>query len=239
MQRLFNWAHVDMELIDCNPFKSIKRPRLGGRKRVLSKLEAVKLLRNADDVFRPVLISLRESITRPQEVRALAWELIQWEGEHKGPLSAIAAGDAYFELHDYKSRKQRLDPDSPRVIHINRRFGRLLLRTARNCSTLQGPIFLNQHGLPWTANAVRLRVRRLCKRAGVVADHRGERVVAYTFRHTSATNACANGRPDRILAEIMGHTSTRTTARYQHLSHDHIRDAVERNEANKRRDKPR
>lgn len=238
VQRLFTWAHIDMELIDRNPFKGIKRPRQGGRKRVLSRREILTLMKKSDRTFRVVLLALRESIVRPQEVRALRWELIRWEGDHNGALAAIAAGDAYFELWEYKSRTQRLDPDTPRIILINGRFARLLLRLAKRCPELRGEVFTNRRRKAWTSNAVRLRMRRLCNRANVAADGRGERVVAYSFRHTAATERTAAGMPDRILAEMMGHTSTRTTARYQHLSRKHVRDAMKKFDEDGRKAKP-
>lgn len=228
VQRLFHWAHYEMELIDRNPFKGIKRPRPGRRHRVLTGVEAAQVLRGADRVFRPVLIALRESIARPQEMRVVTWEMIRWEGQHKTALEALRAGDAFFELWEYKSRKQRSDPDAPRVILINARLSRLLIRSLRRPGKRTGSIFLNRHGKAFTSNAIRLRVRRLCRRLGIEADARGERVVAYTLRHTSATNACASGMPDRILADLMGHTTTRTTARYQHLSRRHLRNAVDK-----------
>ena len=170
VQRLFTWAHTDMELIERNPFKGIKRPKMGGRKRVLSRQEIATLMRKTDLRFRIVLLALRESIIRPQEVRVLRWEMIRWEGDHKGALAAIAAGDAFFELWEYKSRSQRLDPDSPRVILINGRFARLLLRLAKRCKELKGEIFTNQRCRPWTSNAVRLRMRRLCNRSKISED---------------------------------------------------------------------
>lgn len=228
VQRLFAWAHGDMELIERNPFKGIKKPPIIGRRRVLSAAETSRLLRGADATFRRVLVALRESIARPQEIRALAWECIRWTGAHTSALNAIAAGDAFFELIEFKSRKQRRDPNVTRRIVINARLGRLLKRMY-----VAGPcpgrlIFTNGNGEPWTSNAIRLRMRRLCKRCRIDADERGERVVAYTLRHTSATIACAEGIPDRVLAELMGHTSTRTTARYQHVNLDHLREAVNR-----------
>lgn len=228
VQRLFSWAHVDMEIIERNPFKGVKKPKSGGRKRVLTKRERAALLGKADANFRRVLFAMRESIARPQEIRKLRWEFIRWDGEHSGLIAAIVAGQAFFELWDYKSRTQRLDPDTPRVIYINGRFGRLLLWLAKKVKELHGPIFFNSRGKPWTANAVRLRMVRLRDRAGIGADGRGERIVCYTLRHTSATDATIGGMPDRVLAELMGHTSTRTTARYQHLSRQHVRDAVKR-----------
>ena len=54
----------------------------------------------------------------------------------------------------------------------------------------------------------------------------GENIVAYTLRHTAATRACTSGVPDRVLADLMGHTSTNTTRRYQHPQLEHLADAI-------------
>ena len=58
--------------------------------------------------------------------------------------------------------------------------------------------FFNAKIAPWTANAVRLRVARLRLRAGLAPDGGGEEVVAYTLRHTAATEASARGLRDRL-----------------------------------------
>lgn len=226
IQRLFTWAHSVMEIIERNPFKGIRRPRPGQRRRVLTDQEAARVLRAADRDFRAYLLALRESIARPQELRAVMWAHIRWEGDHADMASALRAGDAYFRLWDYKSRERRADPDTPRDIFINARLGRLLARRAAHGPDGQSHIFTNQRKLAWTSNAIRLRMRRLCRRLHLAEDDRGERVVAYTWRHTSATNASVNGMPDRVLAELMGHTSTRTTARYQHPTRQHLRKAL-------------
>jgi integrase len=72
-----------------------------------------------------------------------------------------------------------------------------------------------------------LRMSRLRKRLGLSRDARGEQLVCYSVRHTGATRAAAAGVRDRILADIMGHTNTRTTARYQHLEVSHLTAAIE------------
>ena len=42
-------------------------------------------------------------------------------------------------------------------------------------------------------------------------------MVCYTWRHSAATEATLRGIRDRVLAELLGHASTRMTERYQHL----------------------
>lgn len=226
VQRLFHWAHSEMELIDRNPFATIKRPRPGRRRRILGRDELLRLLRAAAPDFRAFLLAMRETIARPQEIRGLRWELLRWDAALQTREQALIAGDARFELQDYKARERRADPDAPRVILVSARLGRLLTRLAARGEHADGFIFRNSEKRPWSSNAVRLRVKRLRRRTKLERDSRGELLVAYTLRHSGATAATINGVPDRVLAELMGHTSTRTTARYQHLSIAHLRLAL-------------
>jgi integrase/recombinase XerC len=76
-------------------------------------------------------------------------------------------------------------------------------------------------------------MRRLRVRAGLGPDENGEQLVAYSMRHSAATRASARGVRDRVLAELMGHSSSSTTQRYLHLQAEHLADAIKR--ANSRR----
>lgn len=228
VQRLFGWAVNEAEVIKKNPFKTVKKPRPGERRRVLSRHQVVNILRNTDRHFRQFLLCMRETIARPQEVRAFRWESLHTPTSDTKLVDALRHGSAFFSLEDYKGRERRKDPSKPCVILLTQRLGRLLARLASRRKKLQGEIFRNSKGKPWTSNAVRCRMRRLRKKLGLGPDYRGEQIVAYTFRHTQATEAAARGIRDRILAELMGHTSTRTTARYQHLDTDHLREAFDK-----------
>ena len=71
-------------------------------------------------------------------------------------------------------------------------------------------------------------MRRLRERAEIAHDENGETIVMYTARHSYATAAVASGVSDRRLADLMGHTNTKTTQRYIHLAHpDLYKAAVE------------
>lgn len=69
-------------------------------------------------------------------------------------------------------------------------------------------------------------MRRIRLALAMQRDARGENFVPYTLRHTFATLATAAGIRDRLLADALGHTETATTARYQHLSVEHVRAAL-------------
>ncbi len=217
VQRLFNWG-VKMGLLDRSPFAAVERPRPQGRQRVLTPRESAELLRAAPRAIRRYLIGMRETLARPQEVRALAWEMYD---------PALRA----FVLTEFKGKRRRRDGAKARVIPVSPRLARLLERI-RPEGEAAGHVFLNERGRPWTQNAVRCAMRTLRRRLGWPDE--GEHVVCYTLRHTAATLATANGVTDRRLADLMGHTSTRTTARYQHLQSDHLHAALDQAQGRRR-----
>lgn len=227
VQRCFSWAADEAELIPRNPFSRIKRPPLGQRRRTLQRAELVKLLRAAATDFRLFILAARETIARPQELRAMCWEHLRHDPGRGELAGELRAGRCVIVLEEFKGRARRIDTNAVRVIPITPRLGRSLARLAQIAGTLAGPILKTCRGKPWTKEMVRMRMRRLRKRTGLGADHRGEKVCCYTLRHTGGTEAAAAGVRDRVLAELMGHTSTRTTARYQHLEVAHLVDALD------------
>lgn len=221
VQRLYNWA-VNMGLLSQNPVRAVTKPALGQRKRILSAVETARFFRGTDRDFRPFLFAMRHTIARPQEVRAVQWKHLVYE-----PVPM-------FVLKEFKARDRRKDKMAVRMIPLDDRMLRLLNRLARKVRpSPEQHIFLNQDGKPWTSNAVRCRMRRLRQKLAIGRDENGENVVAYTMRHTAATRASARGVRDKVLAELMGHTNTRTTQRYQHLQADHLADAIK--QANRRK----
>ncbi len=226
VQRLFSFAVNDAEFMERNPVRRVKRPPLGYRKRILPRATMKQILRKSSKPFRNFLFAMRESLCRPSEIRRLSWEFLFWEGKPKGLEDALKAGQALFVFDEFKGRKRRSDAQAPRVDPVSARLGRLLWRLSKGGQEMTGEVFRNAEGNPWTNNAVRLRMRWLRRKLKLQKDHRGENVVAYTFRHTMATEAAAAGVRDRVLAELMGHTTTRTTARYQHLQVEHLQAAM-------------
>ena len=216
IQRLYNWG-VEMGLLKDNPIRSVKKPELGQRECVLTPKEENKLLNGTDKHFRPFLVALLHTIARPQEVRALQWKHLVLE-----PVPM-------FVLTDFKAKQRRKDRKTAvRRILLDDTMVKLLEELAARCRPRPDDfVFLDRRGKPWTANAVRCRMRPFARKLKLKPDANGENVVAYTFRHTAATRACTSGVPDRVLADLMGHTSTDTTRRYQHPQLDHLSEAIQ------------
>lgn len=229
VQRLFQWAKDSIRIVPENIFSKVPRPPAGERTRILPPRELAGFLRKTKSPFRQFLVAMRESIARPQEIRELIWPMLRADDPRMSIEQALPIGRAKFVLHHYKSRERRNDPNTPRIIRVNRRLGRLLLRLLQRTPSREGYVFLNRLRRQWSGNAVRCRMRRLRERFPELKSigGTGENVVAYSLRHSSATVATAKGIRDRVLADLMGHSSTDMVQRYQHLQDEHLRLAME------------
>jgi integrase len=216
-QRLYNWA-VEMGLLAENPIRSVEKPDLGQRERVLTPEELDALPTSTDRHFRPFLLAMLHTIARPQEIRAVQWKHLTLE-----PVPM-------FVLRDFKAKKRRKNRKTAvRRILLDETMVALLEQFAQECDpSPEDFVFLDRRGKPWTANAVRCRMRRLRDKLGFGPDANGEKVVAYSLRHTAATQACARGVRDRVLAELMRHSNPSTTLRYQHPQLDHLAEALKK-----------
>jgi integrase len=213
VQRLFNWG-VNVGLIACNPFSRVAKGSPGERERIVSPEEFAAILRVSRPHFRRLLLATRWCMARPQEIRALRW--LEWRPD-------IPA----FSLAEFKAKHRRKDGVKARIIPVCPQLRRLIewLDGRRKCKGPFEHVFLRRDGKPWTKNAIRLAVRRACKRAGLDIDDE-EHIVLYTLRHTAATEGSAAGLSDGLLAGILGHASTRTVARYKHLQARHLVEGI-------------
>jgi integrase len=205
LRRAFNWAiETDRLPAGRNPFAKVTLLYCEGRHRVATEEEYQTLLAHCtDDAFRDVLIALRYTSARPQDIYSLRWSMVDWGAE-------------MWVLIEHKGRRTSHRP-KPRVIGMNDEVKRILLRRREQFGD-SGHVFLNADGQPWTKNALELRMRRLRKRAGVKPDDQGEQFVLYA-RHTFLTRAGADPSISQSeLAELAGHTSPTTTAPYVHAA---------------------
>jgi site-specific recombinase XerD len=86
-------------------------------------------------------------------------------------------------------------------------------------------IFLNFNGIPFTRTALRDRFRRLQKKCGLKGS-----IIPYGLRHTFASLQAVGGTETTSLAQLMGHSTTRTLQRYvSNTAKEHL-EAMEKNE---------
>jgi integrase len=167
-----------------------------------------------DDAFRDVLVAMRHTSARPQDIYTLTWDMVDWAG-------------SMWVLTEHKAARTARVP-KPRVIGMSHEVERVL-RARREKYGTEGHVFLNADGRPWKKDALGLRMRRLRERAGVRPDANGEHFVLYTNRHSFLTRAGADPTISQsALADIAGHTNPTTTARYVHAARQAVADAGRR-----------
>ncbi len=204
IRRAFNWA-IDTDRLPTgrNPFTKVVLLRCEGRQRVATQEEYQTLLRHCtDDAFRDVLVAMRHTASRPQDIYTLTWPMVNW-------------ADKKWVIQKHKTSHTARTP-KPRVIGVNDDIVNVLRRRREKHGEV-GCVFLNEDGKPWTKNALGLRMRRLRKRAGIKPNEQGEEFVLYTCRHSFLTKAGADPRVSgSVLRGIAGHTNSATTDKYIH-----------------------
>lgn len=219
--RPFNWA-VKKRLIPTNPFRGAEKP-VGDPRRPLTDQEFCLLLRSTCPKengiypsgrkvypsdrkkrkkpspgarFRQVLFFLRLTGARPGELCNLQWEDIDLDNK-------------VIILRQHKTSKKT---HKPRVIPLHPVIVKLLIYI-RRLEQNSSHVFLNHRTNPWNKNSLSQRMQRARKAVGIASDAK-----LYGLRHGFGTRAVLNGVDIKTLAELMGHTSTRTTEHYLHLA---------------------
>jgi len=216
LKRAFNWA-IDTDRLPAgkNPFARVEMLHCQGRERVATPDEYKTLLDHCtDDAFRDVLVAMRHTSARPQDIYTLTWAMVDWDRK-------------MWVLTKHKSSRTAKNP-KPRVIGMPAVVEAVLRRRLEQFGPT-GHVFLNADGRPWRLNALGLRMRRLRVRASVKPDEQGEEFVLYTQRHTFLTVAGDDaGIPNAHLVQVAGHTNGKTTERYIHTARQAVADAGRR-----------
>jgi len=188
-----------------SPFKGVRSPK-GNEGRDLTVPEFRQLLRSATPAFRRVLTFLRFSGARPAELIGLLW-------------CHVLIDEKVILLWQHKTVHKT---GKPRRIYLNSVLVKLLVAMKRKSESEF--VFVNSYGGQWKTRALCKNVAKIREKAGLPDD-----VKLYGTRHMHGTGAIVNGVDIATLAQLMGHTNTRTTERYIHLAgqNDHLAKAAE------------
>jgi len=196
LKRAFSWAEAE-GITATNPFKRIKVPAVGSRRRVLTVEERHQIRDAIDDPkFSDFVTALEETGCRPGEVARVT-------------AAEVDLTNGVWTLAKHKTAKKT---GKPRVIYLTPKMVELTTRLV--ASFPEGPIFRGKANKPYTKNAIICRFRRLREKLPQISHF-----ISYSFRSTYATNALENGVGIAQVAELLGHTSTDMVMRhYGHLS---------------------
>lgn len=179
-----NWG-VKQGLVSKNPISSTpgyKREGRNERRRgVITDADKKKAEAFADDVFRPVLVALRETGARPSEVCRARVEKV----DLKGSFMVVP------------NKTARLTGNPERTIFLSAEAKELVEKLIGGRT--EGFVFLNSFGKPWNCQSMK-------KRWEVLRRETGAKGTLRTYRRTFISSAIndANVNP-AIVASLAGH----------------------------------
>lgn len=164
-----------------------------------------QLLNKAPPDFADLLVFGTLTGLRPQEIRALT----------RQNITSDQNGRSHLRIEHHKTSESAKVP-IPRTVPLSKEADEIARRQLANHPNVD-VVFLNDDGTPYSADALRRRLARWCKRAGV------PKMPPYALRHVFGTLQASNGTNQTILAQLMGHSNLQTTARYVvHCDEAHV-----------------
>jgi site-specific recombinase XerD len=203
-------------LVASSPGASVSPPKLPRRlPQVLTPSEVAGLLEAMDG-------------TGPLELRDRAlFELIYSSGLRCQEALDLTLRDVGFESQEIrtrgKGRKVRVVPVGEVALGALESY----LREGRTRLVARGSqeehVFVSRTGRPLSSSDVQRRLGRYLARAAAPAG-----TSPHTLRHSFATHLLEGGADMRVIQELLGHSSLRTTQVYSHVSATHLRKAYRR-----------
>jgi site-specific recombinase XerD len=199
-------------LVETSPAAGLGSPRVPRRlPQVLTQVQAADLLETI-------------GADKPLELRDRAlFELIYSSGLRCQEVLDLRLRDLNLGSREVrvkgKGRKVRVIPVGEVALDAVERYlseGRP--RLARDAD--DDHVFLSRTGRPLSSSDVQRRLARYLARAGAP---RG--TSPHTLRHSFATHLLEGGADLRVIQEMLGHSSLRTTQVYTHVSAAHLRRA--------------
>lgn len=201
------------EYIKTDPTEWIETPRLGLYLPEVLTIEEVDAL----------IDSIDRSKKEGQRNRAML-ETLYSCGLRVSELISLKLSRCYFDeeylLVEGKGNKQRLVPISSRAI---KEIG-LWMQDRCHLPIKKGQedmVFLNRRGAALT----RFMLFRIIKEQAAIAGIE-KNIGPHTFRHSFATHLLEGGANLRVIQQLLGHESIRTTEMYTHIDKTYLREQI-------------
>jgi len=179
---------IKMELQD------LERPKKGKHlPRVLSKQEVSKLLGSVKNIKHKTILSLIYSAGLRRS------ELINLR------LNDIDSKRMLIHIKNSKGAKDRVVGLSEKILNLLREYYKLYKP--------KNYLFEGQKGGKYSGTSINLIFKRARRNAGIKVDGG-----VHILRHSFATHLHESGYDIRIIQELLGHRSSKTTEIYTHIS---------------------
>ncbi len=164
------------------------------------------LLHCQTNPFYPFFVTAFYTGMRKGEIAALTWECVDFE---KNLITVKGTLDKFGHRESTKTGRIRYVP-------MNDFLKGILLQHFKNRSEASKYVFLS-NGMPIDTNHLYRVFGRIQKQAGIA-----NRIRMHDTRHTFASQFMMKGGALYDLSQILGHTDTKMTQRYAHLSPQHL-----------------
>ncbi len=232
LRGFFRWL-CRTGVVTNSPFEGIDLPIPLPRRlpKVIDRLELQRILSWASRGSTPAPDGEAPTTTRraagagssdARQTTYLAILIMLATGVRVGELTAVRIGDVSLAEGAIKIRGKG---GRERTVYIcNPQVARLLERTIQARGgpwATEAALLVNARGRPLSAQAMRLRLRRISEQAKL-----GRRVTPHMFRHTAATLLIEEGTNLRFVQRLLGHQSISTTEIYTHVSDTSLKAAL-------------
>jgi integrase len=204
-----------------------KAPRLDRRERqVLTADQVGRIIEEArDERLWPLWVLIATTGLRVSEALGLVWSEVDDDAIHvRRQLARIGGKWSRVELKTRKSRRDiPLTPQAVEALRIQRArqdAERIAAKVPRPIDTY---VFTTETGQPIHSTSILPTWYRLLRRMGL------PRVTTHDLRHSAATILFGAGVPIEVIADLLGHSTSRVTADlYRHRVDSLQRDAARR-----------
>ncbi|MFH1127878.1 MAG: tyrosine-type recombinase/integrase [Candidatus Omnitrophota bacterium] len=121
-----------------------------------------------------------------------------------------------------KTDRPRAIPIHPELLPILKDLRLLRPFGARNDGRDDDFVFVNSRGKPFSNDAIRQKLKKLCRKAGIKPGK------LHSFRHTWTAHSIMKGCPSDVVQAIGGWKEKDMIERYKHLAPDYIADVYKK-----------
>jgi integrase len=209
---------VDDGLVARNMAAGVELPKGERReRRALSSEEYARLVHAAQgsSMYAPIVTALATGMRRG-ELLALRWEDVDLDGAHLAIRRSLERTKSGLRLKAPKSGRSRVVGLPAIAVEILRSHRVDQNKERLSCGEAWANndlVFSTLAGAPWDPTTFSRAFRRLGSRAGLGS------MGPHTLRHTAATEMLRQGLHPKVVADRLGHSSTRMTLDvYSHVT---------------------